>query len=120
MHASHCAAQSLFQLAGRLTSGQGSLLLYYRSIRLEKASNMEAKRSLQDPSSEQIPANLEGFSLPGWIYRDPDFLEAERERIFAASWQVMCHLTTYPIPATTTHWISWVNPWLPCAARNMA
>jgi phenylpropionate dioxygenase-like ring-hydroxylating dioxygenase large terminal subunit len=38
----------------------------------------------------------EDFSLPGWIYRDADFLLAEKERIFAASWQVVCHLNDIP------------------------
>ena len=41
---------------------------------------------------------LENFSLPGWIYRDTDFLEAEKEHVFAASWQVMCHLNDIPRP----------------------
>jgi phenylpropionate dioxygenase-like ring-hydroxylating dioxygenase large terminal subunit len=59
---------------------------------------MEAKRSLHNDLSAQIPANLEGYSLPGWIYRDADFLEAEKERIFAASWQVVCHLNDIPNP----------------------
>ena len=57
---------------------------------------MDAKRSAHPDSSAQIPAHLEGFSLPGWIYRDADFLEAEKERVFAASWQVICHLNDIP------------------------
>jgi phenylpropionate dioxygenase-like ring-hydroxylating dioxygenase large terminal subunit len=40
--------------------------------------------------------DLDGFSLPGWIYHDADFLEAEKERIFATSWQIMCHLSDIP------------------------
>jgi phenylpropionate dioxygenase-like ring-hydroxylating dioxygenase large terminal subunit len=59
---------------------------------------MEAKSSLHTESSAQIAADLEGFSLPGWIYRDADFLEAEKERVFATSWQVMCHLNDIPNP----------------------
>jgi phenylpropionate dioxygenase-like ring-hydroxylating dioxygenase large terminal subunit len=59
---------------------------------------MEAKRSLHNDLSAQIPVNLDGFSLPGWIYRDTEFLEAEKERIFATSWQVMCHLNDIPNP----------------------
>lgn len=38
----------------------------------------------------------EDFSLPGWIYKDADFLEAERERIFSPSWQIVCHLNDIP------------------------
>ena len=59
---------------------------------------MEAKRSLQTGMSSQIPVSHEGFSLPGWIYRDLDFLEAEKERVFATSWQVICHLNDMPNP----------------------
>jgi carnitine monooxygenase subunit len=59
---------------------------------------MEAKRSLHNDLSAQIPVNLDGFSLPGWIYRDADFLEAEKERVFATSWQVICHLNDIPNP----------------------
>jgi phenylpropionate dioxygenase-like ring-hydroxylating dioxygenase large terminal subunit len=40
----------------------------------------------------------ENFSLPGWIYRDADFLQAEKELVFAASWQVICHLNDIPNP----------------------
>ncbi len=40
----------------------------------------------------------EGFSLPGWIYQDADFLRAEKERIFAPSWQIICHLNDIPNP----------------------
>ncbi|HEX8233238.1 MAG TPA: aromatic ring-hydroxylating dioxygenase subunit alpha [Caulobacteraceae bacterium] len=35
-------------------------------------------------------------SLPAWIYRDPGFFELERERVFRASWQVVCHLNDVP------------------------
>jgi phenylpropionate dioxygenase-like ring-hydroxylating dioxygenase large terminal subunit len=40
----------------------------------------------------------EDFSLPGWIYRDPDFLQAEKQQIFATSWQVVCHNNDIPLP----------------------
>jgi phenylpropionate dioxygenase-like ring-hydroxylating dioxygenase large terminal subunit len=43
-------------------------------------------------------ALVEDFSLPGWIYRDEDFLRAEKEQVFAASWQVVCHLNDIPNP----------------------
>ncbi len=56
---------------------------------------MDAKRSL-DHASTGSPAGLDGYSLPGWIYRDPDFLEAEKERVFATSWQIVCHLNDIP------------------------
>jgi phenylpropionate dioxygenase-like ring-hydroxylating dioxygenase large terminal subunit len=40
----------------------------------------------------------EDFSLPGWIYRDPDFLQAEKQQIFPTSWQVVCHVNDVPRP----------------------
>lgn len=57
---------------------------------------MEAKRSLNNDLAVDIPADLTGFSLPGWIYQDADFLEVEKERVFATSWQIMCHLNDIP------------------------
>jgi phenylpropionate dioxygenase-like ring-hydroxylating dioxygenase large terminal subunit len=57
---------------------------------------MDAKRMLDHERPAAIPSNLDGFSLPGWIYRDADFLEAEKERVFATSWQIMCHLSDIP------------------------
>jgi phenylpropionate dioxygenase-like ring-hydroxylating dioxygenase large terminal subunit len=42
--------------------------------------------------------DLDGFSLPGWIYRDADFLEAEKEKVFAGAWQIVCHLNDIPSP----------------------
>jgi carnitine monooxygenase subunit len=59
---------------------------------------MQAKRSLHSDLTAEVPAGQEGFSLPGWIYRDADFLEAEKERVFATSWQVLCHLNDIPDP----------------------
>ena len=59
---------------------------------------MTAQRSLPTDLSAPTPADLEGYSLPGWIYRDADFLEAEKERVFATSWQVVCHLNDIPNP----------------------
>jgi carnitine monooxygenase subunit len=38
------------------------------------------------------------FSLPAWIYTDPEFQELERERILRPSWQIVCHLNDIPEP----------------------
>jgi carnitine monooxygenase subunit len=57
---------------------------------------MEAKRSLPDRQPADTLADLSGFSLPGWIYRDADFLEAEKEQVFAKSWQIICHQNDIP------------------------
>ena len=58
---------------------------------------MDAKRAAYDESMA-VAADLDGFSLPGWIYRDADFLDAEKERVFAPSWQIVCHLSDIPNP----------------------
>jgi phenylpropionate dioxygenase-like ring-hydroxylating dioxygenase large terminal subunit len=42
------------------------------------------------------PADLEGQSLPAWIYHDPEFFERERQTIFRNSWQLVCHLSDVP------------------------
>lgn len=39
---------------------------------------------------------LEGWSLPAWTYRDAEFFELEKERVFAPSWQVVCHVSDIP------------------------
>jgi phenylpropionate dioxygenase-like ring-hydroxylating dioxygenase large terminal subunit len=34
--------------------------------------------------------------LPAWIYRDPEFFELEKERVFRPSWQIVCHVNDVP------------------------
>ncbi len=36
---------------------------------------------------------LDGWSLPAWTYDDPDFFGAEVEKLFAPSWQIVCHVS---------------------------
>jgi phenylpropionate dioxygenase-like ring-hydroxylating dioxygenase large terminal subunit len=57
---------------------------------------MELKRSPRSDAGAAHGPVLDGFSLPGWIYRDAEFLEAEKERVFATSWQIVCHLSDIP------------------------
>ncbi|MBS0477631.1 MAG: aromatic ring-hydroxylating dioxygenase subunit alpha [Proteobacteria bacterium] len=38
------------------------------------------------------------FSLPGWIYSDPEFHALEMERIFRPSWQIVCHVNEIAAP----------------------
>jgi carnitine monooxygenase subunit len=48
------------------------------------------------PTLEGPAADHEGYSLPAWIYRDPEFFERETTAIFRKSWQVVCHLSDIP------------------------
>lgn len=36
------------------------------------------------------------FSLPGWIYSDPEFFDLEMERVIRPSWQIVCHVNEIP------------------------
>jgi len=42
-------------------------------------------------SVEQTPDPLDGMSLPGWLYFDPEFFEAEKKAFLRAAPQVVCH-----------------------------
>lgn len=35
-------------------------------------------------------------ALPAWLYRDPEFLELEREHLFMPSWHLVCHVCDLP------------------------
>jgi len=49
---------------------------------------------LVDPA----PDLLDGMSLPGWLYRDPEFLEAEKRAFLRAAPQVVCHVSDVAEP----------------------
>jgi phenylpropionate dioxygenase-like ring-hydroxylating dioxygenase large terminal subunit len=38
------------------------------------------------------------LSLPGWIYRDPEYFAVEMERVIRPSWQVVCHESDVAAP----------------------
>jgi len=40
---------------------------------------------------EPAPDPLDGMSLPGWLYHDPEFFEAEKKAFLRAAPQVVCH-----------------------------
>ena len=50
------------------------------------------------PESGHNTDPLDGWSLPAWTYRDPEFFELEKERVFAPAWQVVCHESDLPNP----------------------
>jgi phenylpropionate dioxygenase-like ring-hydroxylating dioxygenase large terminal subunit len=41
---------------------------------------------------------LEDMSLPGWLYHDPEFFEAEKRAFLRAAPQVVCHQSEIPDP----------------------
>jgi phenylpropionate dioxygenase-like ring-hydroxylating dioxygenase large terminal subunit len=47
------------------------------------ATNLQSIRPTADP--------LDDMSLPGWLYFDPEFLEAEKRAFLRAAPQVVCH-----------------------------
>jgi phenylpropionate dioxygenase-like ring-hydroxylating dioxygenase large terminal subunit len=38
------------------------------------------------------------LSLPGWVYRDPDYFRVEMARLIRPSWQIVCHANDIPEP----------------------
>ncbi len=36
------------------------------------------------------------WSLPAWLYNDPEYFEVEMARVMRPSWQVVCHLSDVP------------------------
>jgi phenylpropionate dioxygenase-like ring-hydroxylating dioxygenase large terminal subunit len=44
------------------------------------------------------PDPLDGMSLPGWLYFDPEFFEAEKRAFLRAAPQVVCHESEIPEP----------------------
>src|SRR5262245_15841351 len=57
--------------------------------------------ALVRPNDRSTPAAFtseEAYSLPAWIYSDPDFFELEKQKIFRTSWQLVCHLSDIPRP----------------------
>jgi carnitine monooxygenase subunit len=50
-------------------------------------------------SDSLSPADSDdNYSLPSWIYSDPDFFELEKQTIFRKSWQLVCHQSDLPRP----------------------
>jgi phenylpropionate dioxygenase-like ring-hydroxylating dioxygenase large terminal subunit len=47
---------------------------------------------------ELTPDPLEDLSLPGWLYHDPEFFEAEKRAFLRAAPQVVCHEKEIPQP----------------------
>jgi phenylpropionate dioxygenase-like ring-hydroxylating dioxygenase large terminal subunit len=52
------------------------------------ATQLKSVRPSTDP--------LDGMSLPGWLYRDPEFFAAEKKAFLRAAPQVVCHASEIP------------------------
>ncbi|WP_374284963.1 aromatic ring-hydroxylating dioxygenase subunit alpha [Novosphingobium sp.] len=48
----------------------------------------EIEAEVADPDAD--------FSLPGWIYHDPEFFAVEMDRVIRPSWQIVCHESDIP------------------------
>jgi len=59
------------------------------------------------PVPHLVPAPEPELSLPGWIYRDPEFFAVEMERVIRPAWQVVCHANEIPWPGDwrTLDWL---------------
>jgi len=42
--------------------------------------------------------DLDDVSLPGWVYRDPEYFRLEMARLIRPSWQIVCHSSDIPGP----------------------
>jgi phenylpropionate dioxygenase-like ring-hydroxylating dioxygenase large terminal subunit len=51
-----------------------------------------------DASATPAPDEQDAYSLPAWIYSDPEFFELEKQAIFRTSWQLVCHVSDIPKP----------------------
>ena len=51
-----------------------------------------------DTTAHHAALTEDQLSLPAWTYTDPEFLAAERQKIFAPSWQIVCHISDLPVP----------------------
>lgn len=50
--------------------------------------------ALRPSEPEADPAA--GWSLPAWLYHDPEFHAVEMARVLRPSWQIVCHLSELP------------------------
>ena len=50
----------------------------------------------EEPVSQERPK--ESDLLPRWTYRDPEFLDLERRRLFKRNWLLVCHVNDIPEP----------------------
>ncbi len=52
---------------------------------------MSRSEPLDKSEPHLVGLNGPEVSLPGWLYRDPEYHEVEMERLIRPSWQIVCH-----------------------------
>jgi phenylpropionate dioxygenase-like ring-hydroxylating dioxygenase large terminal subunit len=51
---------------------------------------------MKDAPTARPNETQEDWGLPGWTYSSPRFFEAERDKVFRPSWQLVCHQNDIP------------------------
>ena len=67
----------------------------------EKMAVSESKiefKHLTNYEKPLIEKPEESFTLPSYLYTDPDVYELEKERIFYRTWQFVAHITSFEKP----------------------
>jgi phenylpropionate dioxygenase-like ring-hydroxylating dioxygenase large terminal subunit len=55
--------------------------------------------SYADAAAKESGYDLDAdFSLPGWLYTDPEYFQVEMDRVIRPSWQIVCHVSDIPAP----------------------
>ncbi len=52
--------------------------------------------SVSERAAPAADRSDDALGLPGWIYSDPEFFEAEKDAVFRRSWQIVCHESDIP------------------------
>src|ERR1700755_3020860 len=69
-----------------------SKLAPHRRRHCRKVAEMARVQSMATQlKSVPTPDPLDPMSLPGWLYHDPEFFEAEKKAFLRAAPQVVCH-----------------------------
>ncbi len=61
------------------------------AARIEAMAPVKARVRATEPAVSADPALH--YTLPAWVYRNQEFHELEKERLFMPSWQVVCHVS---------------------------
>jgi hypothetical protein len=68
----------------------------YRRARCQSA--VEETRMAGRPVVETEEDPDAGWSLPAWLYRDPEYFEVEVAQVLRPSWQIVCHVSDVADP----------------------